>query len=105
MLWVVRRIKEEVGKYIKEKGIAHTVRAIFHDCVGGCDGCLNRLDVFNGGVWIQTVDMLDRFFTQFNVRRFMSRADFYTLASIKAIENGYLNANPGDTIGVVSDAH
>lgn len=127
MTYVVNRIKEEIGKYIVDRGIAHVVRGVFHDCVGqyanefvrkyavmnnhnqiflrpagGCDGCINRLDPFNGGVWIQTIDMLDRFFNMFQIRRFMSRADFYTLSSIKAIEIGYLNDKPGDTIGIVS---
>ena len=64
------------------------VRLVFHDCVGGCDGCINRQNTQNAGTWIGTVDMLDRFFNQFQIRNFMSRADFYQLSGIAAIENG-----------------
>ena len=77
---------------------AHMVRAVFHDCVGGCDGCINRGVPPNMGPpgpenWIATVDALDNVYNFLYLNSGLSRADFYVLAAQAGIENAVENAN------------
>lgn len=62
------------------------VRLAFHDCVGdgGCDGCLNHTIADNAGLKKYT-DALDALYdASFSTK--MSRADFYMLSSIVALD-------------------
>ena len=55
--------------------------------LGGCDGCLNIKQEENGGPWLQTVAALDAMYDAENLKGSFSRADFYHLASLVAIDN------------------
>jgi hypothetical protein len=59
------------------------VRLTFHDCVGGCDGCVNLNDSNNNGL-APIVNALEGAYAQFNTA--MSRADFWALAGIVALQ-------------------
>lgn len=72
--------------------IAGFVRLAFHDCVGAghCDGCINHDLSHNGGLKFFT-DKLDALYGEFSGS--MSRADFYALASMMALEMSTENSN------------
>jgi hypothetical protein len=62
--------------------------------VGGCDGCINFDDAGNAGL-LDYVEMQE---VIFNVNKFdnlMSRADFYALSTVAAIDVGIQKANKG----------
>ena len=63
------------------------VRVAFHDCVGGCNGCIKLCQAGNAGIRQYTDalealrdDPVDDFSTDF------TRADFWALASVAALE-------------------
>ena len=57
----------------------------FHDCVGGCDGCINLNNASNNGL-TDIITFLEAIYASYNT--VMSRADFWQLASITATEMG-----------------
>jgi len=85
---------------IEDEGVTSTtillaglVRLIFHDCVGnGCDGCINMNMTDNRG--LQTyIDQVEGLYTSGHVdetplAELISRADFWTLGAIEAINYG-----------------
>jgi len=73
---------------------AHVVRIAFHDCVGGCDGCINRNNPDNFGPMLDTLDEADKIYNA-RYKRTMSRADFYILTAVTALEESlqFNNAN------------
>ncbi|XP_013412191.1 putative ascorbate peroxidase [Lingula anatina] len=69
--------------------VAANVRLAFHDCVGGCDGCVDFSNADNAG--LQTVvGLLDALYgdTSNGISALISRADFYALAGIVGVEVG-----------------
>ena len=65
------------------------VRLAFHDCVGGCDGCINHNNRDNGGLSRYTSllnPICDKYIEE------MSRADCWMLAAVTAIEHAWGNA-------------
>lgn len=66
---------------------AKLIRLFFHDCVTGCDGCIDLNNIENNGLAgiFQEVNALydDEFATSG-----MSRGDFYALASVVAVREG-----------------
>ena len=62
------------------------VRVSFHDCIGngGCDGCIDHSIEDNAGLKRYT-DILDRVYQASFIGK-ISRADFYALAAITALE-------------------
>ena len=64
---------------------AHVVRAAFHDCVGGCDGCINRNNPGNAGPMLETLKAMDKIYDA-KAKKLMSRADFYILTAITGLE-------------------
>lgn len=70
---------------------ATTVRLAFHDCVGGCDGCINRNNPDNSGFLFDTLDVLDQIYEDSYIAD-MSRADFYILSAVTGLEES-LNFN------------
>lgn len=74
-----------------EDRFAVAVRIAFHDCVGGCDGCINRNNPDNFGSMFTSLDIIDRIYDD-GYKDFMSRADFYVLAGVTALEES-LNFN------------
>ena len=62
----------------------------FHDCVGGCDGCLNLKDSSNAELE-PIVKALERSYLK-NAWA-VSRSDFWALAAIVSVEKGVRNSN------------
>ncbi|KAF6034678.1 APX2 [Bugula neritina] len=60
------------------------IRLAFHDCVGGCDGCLNIRNPSNAGLNFYKTP-LDLMYKEF-IFPMMSRADWYALAGYTAVE-------------------
>ena len=68
------------------------LRLGFHSCVGGCNGCLNLDDRMNVGLksGLKTLDM---FYVENNLAGMdISRADFWAMAAVLAVEAAYQNA-------------
>ena len=68
------------------------VRLAFHDCVGGCDGCINVHNADNAG-FASTIPRLEEVYLGRGFHREMSRADFWALAAIHGLERTLDNAN------------
>jgi len=73
---------------------ATAVRIAFHDCVGGCDGCINRANPDNAGFMFDSLDVMDKIYED-KYEEKMSRADFYILTGVTALEESlkFNNAN------------
>ena len=63
----------------------------FHDCIGGCDGCLNFDNPDNAGLAV-IVEALEKVYLEFSGLD-IARADFWALASTVSVERGVKNAN------------
>ncbi|CAH1792903.1 unnamed protein product, partial [Owenia fusiformis] len=76
---------ENFGHSMLAPGI---VRLIFHDCLGGCDGCIDKSNVGNAGLE-QYIAQLEPVYEEIinNMEIPISHADFWTLASIYAIQH------------------
>jgi len=61
------------------------VRLTFHDCVGGCDGCINFDNADNAGLEDIVADLEVQYDSDTISSTGMSRADFWTIASYVAI--------------------
>jgi hypothetical protein len=87
---------ELIAKLFKgnEDRYAVAVRIAFHDCVGGCDGCINRANPGNFGSLFTSLDIIDPIYDA-RYKAYMSRADFYVLAGVTALEESlkFNNAN------------
>ncbi|XP_013408446.1 putative ascorbate peroxidase [Lingula anatina] len=65
--------------------IPGSVRLAFHDCVGGCDGCVNLDNADNSGLQT-TARELNKVYDNEGFNKLMSRADFWALASVTALD-------------------
>jgi hypothetical protein len=77
--------------------IPKLVRLAFHDCVGGCDGCLSFANGDNAGL-APVVTMLDGIYNESAFG--MSRADFWAVAGASAVRTASSPAQPVPTISV-----
>ena len=68
------------------------VRLTFHDCVGGCDGCLNVNDPDNAGLEDLVAD-LEAVYQSENLGSIISRADMWALLGIWAVEQTIEKSN------------
>ena len=68
----------------------------FHDCVGGCDGCLNLANPQNAG-FDSVVAAVEEVYVSnvLDAGIVLSRADFWSLSAIAAVNAGIRNANAG----------
>ncbi|KAF6024192.1 APX2 [Bugula neritina] len=80
------------------KNIAGFVRLAFHDCVGGCNGCVNlnlvdptNSDRPNAGL-MEYVNELENKIATGGKPASMSRADFWILCSVEALQTARQNA-------------
>ncbi|XP_067949960.1 putative ascorbate peroxidase [Watersipora subatra] len=94
----VRRICAEVITQPGENMIAGLVRLIFHDCVGGCNGCINLELVDNGGDFANRglaryIDRLDARFEDARNAGIESRADYWALCAAEALRHGRAKVN------------
>ena len=89
----VDKIKSDLAPIITGTGTAHALRIGFHDCVGDmktirpkCDGCVNRANRQNKGAMLGTLKKMDNLYEK-RYSRVLSRADFYALCTVTAVEN------------------
>jgi hypothetical protein len=61
------------------------VRLSFHDCVGGCDGCLDLTNPDNNGLNF-AIDALNGVVDEFSDSEWLTRADIWVLAGLTAAE-------------------
>ena len=74
------------------KHIPKLVRLAFHDCVGNaCDGCINLDNESNNGL-SEVIDWLDGLYNNI-YDEIVSRADFWQIAAIAAIERAIAHNN------------
>ena len=71
--------------------VAGLTRLAFHDCIGdgGCDGCINETEADNAGL-SRYINALSPLYENYNT--YMSRADFYALAAVVALEKATENS-------------
>ena len=67
------------------------VRLSFHDCVGGCDGCINIENDSNNGL-ADLIDALDLVYTDNDFGDILSRADHWAIMGIWAVQSTIDNA-------------
>jgi Peroxidase len=67
---------------------AKMVRLSFHDCVGGCDGCVDMSNLDNGGLDIP-INVLQPIVTKYaqGPNALLTRADVWALAGLTAASN------------------
>jgi len=85
-------IGRKLRSVIKGGTVPTAVRLSFHDCVGGCDGCLNIDNPDNAGLADIVAD-LDTLYTDNNYSELLSRADFWAYAGYYALGKAVENAN------------
>ena len=72
---------------LADKRLAYKfVRLGFHDCIGGCDGCVDLLNVDNKGLDIP-IALLDPIVAKYAIQN-VTRADIWALAALQAAEVG-----------------
>jgi len=81
----VDAIKRQIRTVVRGSTLPTAVRLSFHDCVGGCDGCLNVNNHDNAGL-ADLVSSLDTVYTTNGYNSVLSRADFWALAGIYAVD-------------------
>ena len=84
---VIRKSRSTV-----QSALATMVRLSFHDCVGGCDGCLNIENDSNNGL-ADLVAALDTVYLENGFNETLSRADHWAIMGIWAVQNTIDNAN------------
>ncbi|CAH1784078.1 unnamed protein product [Owenia fusiformis] len=78
-----QHIEAQTGQGGGHPRIGGLVRLAFHDCVGGCDGCVNLANPDNDGLRPYIRDLEDVYA---NFEGIISRADFWQLAGLEALE-------------------
>merc|ERR1711990_909007 len=87
----VEEIEQELDKVIEKKKLPAAVRLAFHDCVGGCYGCIDPDKPANAGLK-PFVKALEPTFKRYE--NFLTRADFWALTSIFALKKDHQNKQP-----------
>ena len=64
----------------------------FHDCVSGCDGCINLNNPDNFGLEAATVP-INKLYDDNNYASILTRADYWAMAGYVAVERGIAVAN------------
>eukprot|EP00494_Astrolonche_serrata_P030851 UN31119 len=73
--------------------LAKLIRIGFHDCVGGCNGCVNMAEPDNGGLQV-AIDYIENLYSTFGEGTELSKADIYAYASMVALNVG-IGSNGG----------
>jgi len=99
----IEEIDRELDKFFngwdKQKKLPSAVRLAFHDCVGGCNGCIDPDTPNNSGLK-GFVKLLDEEIFDKYAKKYLTRADFWALTSIHAlrrtiaINNQYCQGDP-----------
>jgi len=88
----VEAMKTKLRSVVRGSTLPTAVRLAFHDCVGGCDGCLNVNNEDNAGLADLVAD-LDTLYLAEGYNNVLSRADFWALAGIYAVDKTIELAN------------
>merc|ERR1711915_965035 len=87
-------IEQDLQPVLTGEGMLSAVRLSFHDCVGGCDGCLNIDNPDNFGLEDIVAD-LDTLYLDNNYAELLSRADLWAYAGYvslgKAVDKANIN--------------
>merc|ERR1711915_1118620 len=81
----VESIKRKIRTVVQGSTLPTAVRLSFHDCVGGCDGCLNVDNPDNAGL-ADIVASLEEVYIDNGYDSVLSRADFWALAGVYAVD-------------------
>merc|ERR1719397_791074 len=84
---VIRKARKVVGP-----AKPAMLRLTFHDCVGGCDGCLNVADPDNAGLEA-LVAGLEEIYQSEELGEVLSRADLWALLGVWAVQQTIDNSN------------
>ena len=85
-------IGRKLGPVVRGTNMPTAVRLAFHDCVGGCDGCLNTDNPDNAGL-ADIVNNLETVYEDNGYSALLSRADFWAYAAYSALDIAVGNAN------------
>ena len=66
----------------------------FHDCVGGCNGCINFNNPDNAGLDL-TVAALTNTYNSNGFNAYCSLADFFAMSAVVAVQNAVGLSNKG----------
>lgn len=91
----VSEMKLAIRGLIEDDFLLHpkALRLGFHDCVGGCNGCINLGLADNKGLEF-IISALDEIYYAFGFNQLVSKADFWALGAVVAVE---LGISKGDT--------
>jgi len=84
-------LRTALENVVPDAKLPSLVRLGFHDCAGGCDGCLDFDAPANGGLE-PTVKLLDTLYRTVYQHQ-MSRADFWAWSALLAVEKTTINNN------------
>merc|ERR1712238_597439 len=84
---VITMIRRQIELLILDDDtlIGAILRLVFHDCVGGCDGCVDLTNPENNGLQIP-ITALQPIVDEFEVQGVLSRTDIWMLSSLVATE-------------------
>jgi len=85
-------LDEGLGTFIEGRAIATCLRLAFHDCVGGCDGCINVNNHDNAGL-VGYAGNLATIYDGMNLKTLLTRADFVAYAGIYSVKKSIEVAN------------
>jgi hypothetical protein len=91
---VLVEIATRLDNMLAAQYLGPIIRLAFHDCIGGCDGCLNLAQPDNRGMELPLAG-LEAVYRKHNFGAAISRADFWALAGQLAVERALRNSkNP-----------
>jgi len=99
----VEKVIRKSRSVVRGPRLATMLRLTFHDCVGGCDGCINVEDSSNNGLADLIAD-LEEVFQKNDFNDTLSRADMWALLGVWAVQQTIDNSNDQcDDCGSVPD--
>mmetsp|Transcript_19626 Transcript_19626/g.30259 ORF Transcript_19626/g.30259 Transcript_19626/m.30259 type:complete len:826 (-) Transcript_19626:36-2513(-) len=83
----VQTIREQIRELIRSNHALAPkfLRLAFHDCIGGCDGCVDMTDLDNTGLEIP-ISVLSTLVSEWKGKGILSRADIWALAAMVGSE-------------------
>jgi hypothetical protein len=89
---VLAGITATLNSFLAAQNLAGVIRLAFHDCVGGCDGCVNLAQPVNRGLE-KTIAALDGVYRRHSYAAVLSRADFWAYAGHLGVKLAVANSN------------
>jgi len=88
----VTKVIRASRRLVKGGNLATMVRLTFHDCVGGCDGCVNIDNDSNNGLADLIADLED-IYQDNELESVLSRADMWAILGMYAVQKSIDNNN------------